>query len=145
MHIEYDNGIAAKVLRLFAQCWLDRDNCPPLRFRFLEMLPHPDNVKDNSLLKHPLEACKGVVEGRLLEEIDVEELPNFPVMLSSFDFKSTGLSIALGTDGDFGPVWPMHALAEPVITSVHSCFKELAVAARALPHASLDAYVGWMC
>ena len=116
IHMQYDNGgnkdISARVIQFYVPCWLDSSMCPPLKYK---LVGRKKSKSDKSWLSK-----------KSMDQIDEEDMHQYPTMISSFDCKTMGLAVALsGSEStQFGPVTPLNSLADPVSSNLSFC-KEL--------------------
>ena len=78
----------AKILRIYTPYWLECVRCPPLQLRLIGM----DHTRR-------LTSSINAGNGKILEQINQEEMQTGCTMISTFDPKSMGLSIALSDSG----------------------------------------------
>lgn len=110
--MQYGNGsndLSARVIQFYVPCWLDSVGCPSLKYKLVGGDHHGRK-------KH--KSDRSWFSKKSLEEIDEEDMHQYPTMISNFDSKTMKLAVALsGSESStFGPAEPMSALDDPVST-----------------------------
>lgn len=110
IHMQYchgNNDISARVIQFYVPCWLDSTGCPPMKCKL---------VGAAHLGRKKFKSDKSRVSKKHIQEIDEEDMHQFPRMLSNYDSKVMGLAVALsGSESTaFGPVSPLQPLEDPI-------------------------------
>ncbi|KAG0557949.1 hypothetical protein KC19_11G167800 [Ceratodon purpureus] len=110
IHMQFDNGgnkdVSARVIQFYVSCWLDSAGCPLLKYRLVA-------VENRGHKK--LKSDKSWLSKKSMEQIDEEDMHQYPTMISNFDSRSMGLAVALsGSEStEFGPVTSLNPLDDP--------------------------------
>jgi len=117
--MQYDNGsndLSARVIQFYVPCWLDSAGCPSLKYKLV-------GVENQGRKK--LKSDRSWFSKKSMEEIDEEDMQQYPTMISNFDIKTMGLAVALsGSEStQFGPVASLGPLEDPVSTHLPPCLK----------------------
>lgn len=88
-HNKDGKDTVAKILRIYTPYWLECLRCPPLQLRLIGM----DQMRR-------LISSINTGNGKILEQINQEELQTGCTIISTFDPKSMGLSITLSDSGN---------------------------------------------
>lgn len=117
--MQHDNGnndFSARVIQFYVPCWLDSAGCPPLKYK-LVAVEHQGRKK--------LKSDRSWFSKKSMEEVDEEDMHQYPTMISNFDCKTMGLAVALsGSEStQFGPVASLALLEDPVSTHLPPCKK----------------------
>lgn len=101
--------LSARVIQFYVPCWLDSTGCPLLKYKLVRM---------EQQSRKKLKSDKTWFTKKSMEEIDEEVMHQYPTMISNFDCKTMGLSVALsGSEStQFGPVVSLASLEDPVST-----------------------------
>lgn len=110
--MQYGNGsndLSARVIQFYVPCWLDSVGCPSLKYKLVGGDHHGRK-------KH--KSDRSWFSKKSLEEVDEEDMHQYPTMISNFDSKTMKLAVALsGSEStNFGPAEPLSALDDPVST-----------------------------
>ncbi|KAG0604101.1 hypothetical protein M758_10G145000 [Ceratodon purpureus] len=105
IHMQYGNGsndLSARVIQFYVPCWLDSVGCPSLKYKLVG--GGKKQKGDRSWFSK-----------KSLEEVDEEDMHQYPTMISNFDCKTMKLAVALsGSESTtFGPAEPLSALDDP--------------------------------
>jgi vacuolar protein sorting-associated protein 13A/C len=116
--MQYDNGgnkdVSARVIQFYVPCWLDSAGCPPLKYKLVGV---------GNYGRKKLKSDKSWLSKKSMEQIDEEDMHQYPTMISNFDCKTMGLAVALsGSEStQFGPLTPLNALDDPVSSHLSPC------------------------
>eukprot|EP01018_Ginkgo_biloba_P007916 Gb_35998 [translate_table: standard] len=114
-HNQDGKEIIAKFLRIYTPYWLECARCPPLQYRLSSIKQMGRSISKERREGH----CSPVLitnsgNEKVLEQINEGELQTGYTIMSKFDPKSMGLSVALsGSDkGCFGPATTLSPLSD---------------------------------